>query len=70
MPEECPHNRSTAADLVKFFSSLLPEAAHSVLSPASRREMLHRQWRDAYGSVERWYGLGTISGATPGAGAR
>ena len=59
---------STAADLVKFFSSLVPEAPHSVLSPASRREMLRRQWRDAYGSVERWYGLGTISGATPGAG--
>jgi D-alanyl-D-alanine carboxypeptidase len=59
---------STAADLVKFFSSLAPDARHSVLSPASRREMLRRHWRDAYGSVERWYGLGTISGATPGAG--
>lgn len=60
---------STAADLVKFFSSLAPDARHSVLSPASRREMLHRQWRDAYGTVERWYGLGTMSGATPGAGS-
>ena len=60
---------STAADLVAFFSSLVPEATTSVLSPASRREMLHRRWRDAYGSVERWYGLGTISGATPGAGS-
>lgn len=60
---------STAADLVSFFSSLVPEAPHSVLSPASRREMLHRQWRDAYASVERWYGLGTLSGATPGAGS-
>ena len=60
---------STASDLVKFFSSLSPDARHSVLSPASRREMLRRQWRDAYGSVERWYGLGTMHGATPGAGS-
>lgn len=60
---------STAADLVKFFSSLAPDAKVSVLAPASRREMLHRQWRDAYGSVERWYGLGTMHGATPGAGS-
>ena len=60
---------STAADLVKFFSSLAPEARHSVLSPASRREMLHRRWRDAYGSLERWYGLGTMSGPSPGAGS-
>ena len=60
---------STAADLVKFFSSLAPDAKRSVLSAASRREMLRRQWRDAYGSVERWYGLGTISGPTPGAGS-
>ena len=60
---------STAADLVRFFSSLAPDAAHSVLSPESRREMLRRQWRDPYGTVERWYGLGTISGSTPGAGS-
>lgn len=58
---------STAADLVTFFSSLAPEARHSVLSPASRREMLHRRWRDAHNSLERWYGLGTLSGPTPGA---
>ena len=60
---------STASDLVKFFSSLVPEAPHSVLSPASRREMLRRQCRDAHSSIERWYGLGTISGPTAGAGS-
>lgn len=59
---------STAADLARFFASLDPAAAESVLSPASRRELVRRQWRDPYGSVERWYGLGTLSGSTPGAG--
>jgi D-alanyl-D-alanine carboxypeptidase len=53
---------STAADLARFFASLSPLAKKSVLSPASRREMVRRQWRDAHSSVERWYGLGTISG--------
>jgi D-alanyl-D-alanine carboxypeptidase len=59
---------STAADLAAFFASLDPEAAESVLTAASRRELVRRQWRDPYGTVERWYGQGTISGSTPGAG--
>ncbi len=59
---------STAADLVRFFSSLAPDAEGSVLSVESRREMLRRQWRDSATALERWYGLGTISGPTPGAG--
>jgi D-alanyl-D-alanine carboxypeptidase len=54
---------STAADLVRFFSQLAPEARPSVLSSASRREMTRRQWRDEHSSLERWYGLGTISGS-------
>lgn len=54
---------STAADLARFYWSLAPEAATSVLSVASRRELVRRQWRDPYGTVERWYGLGTISGS-------
>jgi D-alanyl-D-alanine carboxypeptidase len=58
---------STAADLARFFGSLSPEAKKSVLSVASRREMARRQWREPHSSVERWYGLGTISG-TLGAG--
>jgi D-alanyl-D-alanine carboxypeptidase len=54
---------STAADLVRFFSSLDPAAKHSVLSADSRRLMVHRRWRDEHNSLGRWYGLGTISGA-------
>ncbi len=53
---------STASDLARFFSQLAPAARGSVLSQASRREMVRRQWRDAYSSLQRWYGLGTISG--------
>ncbi len=53
---------STAADLSRFFSGLAPAAKKSVLSPASRREMTRRLWRDPHATVERWYGLGTISG--------
>ena len=52
---------STARDLALFYSSLSPRARRSVLSADSRREMLRRQWRDPHASVERWYGLGTIS---------
>lgn len=54
---------STAADLARFFASLAPGAKKSVLSVASRREMVRRLWRDPHASVERWYGLGTISGS-------
>ena len=53
---------STAHDLARFFASLSPTARKSVLSPASRREMTRRLWRDPHATVERWYGLGTISG--------
>jgi CubicO group peptidase (beta-lactamase class C family) len=53
---------STAADLARFFNQLSPDAHRSVLSRASRREMIRRQWRDPYSSLERYYGLGIISG--------
>lgn len=53
---------STAGNLVRFFSQLSPAARGTFLSAASRREMVRRQWRDAYSSLQRWYGLGTISG--------
>ncbi len=53
---------STAGDLARFFSSLDPAARRSVLSPASRRDMLRRQWADPYSSLERHYGLGLILG--------
>lgn len=53
---------STASDLARFFASLAPTAKASVLAPSSRREMTRRLWRDPHSSLERWYGLGTISG--------
>jgi D-alanyl-D-alanine carboxypeptidase len=55
---------STAGDLARFIGSLDPKAKSSVLSVASRREMTRRQWRDPHATLERWYGLGTISGGS------
>ncbi|WP_376100308.1 serine hydrolase domain-containing protein [Roseomonas sp. CCTCC AB2023176] len=57
---------STASDLARFFARLSPEAPESILSPASRRALVHRQWRDPYSPFDRHYGLGTICGATGG----
>ena len=53
---------STAGDLARFFARLDPAAGRSILSPASRREMIRRQWRDPHGSLGRHYGLGIMSG--------
>ncbi|MES2990280.1 MAG: serine hydrolase domain-containing protein [Pseudomonadota bacterium] len=53
---------STAGDLARFYAGLAPDAARSVLGADSRREMWRRQWHDAHSSLDRWYGLGTISG--------
>jgi CubicO group peptidase (beta-lactamase class C family) len=53
---------STAADVARFFAQLSPNAENSVLTVASRREMTRRQWRNPNASLERWYGLGTMSG--------
>jgi CubicO group peptidase (beta-lactamase class C family) len=57
---------STASDLLRFFQQLSPKAKSSVLSIASRREMGRRQWRDPHSSLERYYGLGIISGSFGG----
>ena len=57
---------STASDLALFFAQLSPKAGKSVLSVASRREMVRRQWRNQHSSLERYYGLGTISGSLSG----
>ncbi|HEX3347604.1 MAG TPA: serine hydrolase domain-containing protein [Acetobacteraceae bacterium] len=57
---------STAGDLAKFFGQLAPNAATSILSTASRREMSRPQWPDGYSLIERSYGLGTISGSLDG----
>ncbi len=57
---------STARDLGRFYAQLSPEAERSVLSVESRREMTRRQWRNPHASLERWYGLGTMSGSYEG----
>ena len=51
---------STAQDLARFFAQLNPAAKDSVLSAASRREMIRPQWRYPHTEVERYYGLGVI----------
>jgi CubicO group peptidase (beta-lactamase class C family) len=55
---------STAGDLARWFAQLDPAAKESVLAVASRREMVRRQWRYPHSSVERYYGLGIMSGRT------
>ena len=57
---------STAADVARFFAQLSPQAKNSVLSPASRREMTRRHWRNPDSTVENYYGLGIMSGALAG----
>jgi len=57
---------STARDLALFFNQLSPKARRSILTVSSRREMVRRQWRNQHSSLERYYGLGTISGTLNG----
>ena len=57
---------STAGDLARFFASLDPAARRSVLSPASRREMIRRQWHDPHPLQPTYYGLGIMSGQVGG----
>lgn len=57
---------STASDVARFFAQLAPESKESILSPASRREMMHRRWRDECNSLESYYGYGTMMSG-PGA---
>jgi CubicO group peptidase (beta-lactamase class C family) len=57
---------STASDLVRFFAQLDPHAPRSLLSVASRREMIRPQWRNPHASVEGHYGLGIMSGRLNG----
>ena len=49
---------STAADVARFFAQLAPNAKRSVLSSASRREMIRKHWRNPHASLEGYYGLG------------
>lgn len=53
---------ATAADLARYYAQLSPDAATSILSPLSRREMSRRHWADDESALGRHYGLGTISG--------
>jgi CubicO group peptidase (beta-lactamase class C family) len=57
---------STASDLTRYFAQLAPKAKRSVVSIASRREMIRRQWRNPHASQEGYYGLGIISGTLGG----
>jgi D-alanyl-D-alanine carboxypeptidase len=57
---------ATAGDVARFFSQLAPDSQDSILSPASRRDMAQRRWRDPVNNLESHYGLGTMAGA-PGA---
>lgn len=54
---------STASDVARFFSQLAPDSPQSILSPASRREMAQRRWRDPCNLLESHYGLGTMLSA-------
>ena len=54
---------STASDVARFFSQLAPDSPQSILSPASRREMAQRRWRDPCNLFESHYGLGTMLSA-------
>jgi hypothetical protein len=53
---------STAGDLARFFAQLIPSSKSELLSVASRREMTRPQWRNPHSTLERHYGLGTMSG--------
>ena len=57
---------STAADLALFYGQLAPAAKTRLLSPASRREMIRRQWRDPSPAAEAYYGLGVMCGRLHG----
>jgi len=57
---------STAADVARYFAQLSPAARRSVISVASRREMVRRHWRNPNSSIEGYYGFGTASGSANG----
>ena len=57
---------ATAADVARFFAQLAPNAKRSLLSAGSRREMTRKHWRNPDASLEGYYGLGIMSGATGG----
>lgn len=52
---------STAADAALFFNQLAPGAQNSILSIASRRDMVRRHWRLEDGASGGYYGLGIMT---------
>ncbi len=56
----------TAKDLALFFAQLDPETPSTLLSRASRREMVRRRWQDGTSDSDSFYGLGTILGRSQG----
>lgn len=54
---------ATASDVARFFAQLAPDNKASVLSAASRREMLQRRWRDNCNAQESHYGFGLMMNA-------
>lgn len=57
---------STASDVARFYAQLLPSSATSILSLASRREMLRRQATVPHSSLPAGYGLGVMHGSFQG----
>ena len=57
---------STASDVARFYAQLLPQAARSVLSVESRRELMRRQTAVPHSSTPAWYGLGVMHGSFQG----
>jgi CubicO group peptidase (beta-lactamase class C family) len=57
---------STAADVARFFAQLAPNAKRSLLTAASRREMVRKHWRNPDATLESYYGLGIMSGSLAG----
>jgi hypothetical protein len=52
---------STARDLALFFSQLSPNARASMLSVGGRGGRGRGEWRNEQWSLERYYGLGTMT---------
>ena len=57
---------STAADLARFFAQLAPDAARSVLTSESRRDMRRPHWHDRDSTPGLWFGQGVAGGVLSG----
>lgn len=57
---------STASDVARFYAQLLPQAARSVLSVESRRELMRKHAQVPHSSTPAWYGLGVMHGSFQG----